>query len=904
MFQFDANTVSDFRPFIRPIRSSTGLRVADINMKTRVLDRHRDEANLLLTVRLPPDEDNTMNFVFGSIDNHLRQNDIVPSAGFGKPYDGIWGQVPRASKNSEDIPSRKYLCHMPARAPAHWKRSTLMQHARLVQSKLGTEEPSIIVAPREGHLIVQGHHCIGPKLLQGYITHFDRVRHDDDPIHAASASEEAELAIGCYAKCSTTRLKAIHRNYPPHLPLDTTWTEVDVQAFDRATVEDDDDDIAILTFSVGSTSGSSSMPTPSTSTSAPSTGSLSAPSAGSVAGPAPSIGALSHTLLFLNDAIDSDDEDQWASVLRESRLMNEEHEHRLANGDTVGVGSSESSSDAGPSSSMSTAGPSSSSSRRRARSPEVEITRAVRQRLATDSSSSSLAIPSASPAAATIPSLSPSVPFQPAFPLPQQPPPSFGPAPRNKGELLRYIARHAPKTLSIFDPGPDVVRVECIRLTGTTTEDLNIIGQMYYEEVIRYSGGVQQVTIVPDFCTTIPRSSNAFLAPPSVQLHHGVRTSVSPAFMTSVVHAVLNDRTVWQHLTDDLKVLSTNEVLDSTYQSRLRAAGHLTLQYLVTHKALPRSVSPAFFEALIHGEEAVDDEDWIEHFHPSAARTLRSWGKSHDAPIEDDQAGLNDYTAKDVLGKTASPWISLSIVNAMSTAQRKGVRRQLVAHFVLGITIGVHTFDDHPTIFAFKHGFDIRLPGSMISQTVCTAFGPNSKPIILALSNMFPRSGEELEVKEVISWHSSEEDSLLPYEAKWKAYFWRYIRGTGHVDHPQLNDLIAADERERLRGDRSLRARFFLQATTASEVIPEPEAIKVNFVHRSATEEDGPSIYSNVLLAVRSCFKDAKAFIGPSLRQLLDELPDDEGQVEGATAFDVALHLALAGPGANSFQMS
>ncbi|KAL0567727.1 hypothetical protein V5O48_014269 [Marasmius crinis-equi] len=880
---FEHNTVES-RPIIRPINSSIGLRVRDLHFKARIFDRHRNEANLVCSVRLPPNQNNVRDFIFNEVDNHLEANGIVPSRGFGTPYDGVQGNLPRTPKNGHtELPLRKFGYSLASRIEQFWDQRKLITHARKLQQDLGLDEPTIIIAPRDGYLIGQGHHCLGPKLFQGLITHFERVRHEDDPVHAVSSLEEAQLAIGCFPQCGNTRTKPIHRAFPSHLPLDTTWTETFEQELENATAEDDEDDIAILTTTIGSApiaSSVSAAPAASSISAGPSSAPAVRPSsgrAGSLSGPIP---------LFLDDAIESDDDDSWASVIQESRRTNdnEEHTRRMSHNATDGAGSSTGVSSLG----------------RRSHSPDTENTRTVRQRTLSSADSSTLA-PAAPSSSATsaVPSSSSTTPSS-VTSLPSTAMSAHVPSPRSSTALLDYIERCAPAAPAFTDPGHGFVRVETFDLSGQyaeyRTEDLGNIAQAFYEHVIRRMGGPLPVTTFRDVEISIPYAAEAFLTEPYIKLHHGIGQSIPRAFMASAMSVVEND-TIWRGLTDDLKVLSTNEVLDAAYEARLSAAGRITVQYLVTHKALPRCISPAFFEAVIRGENAVDDVDWLGLFHPSAARTLRAWGSRHDHPIEDDALHLNACTAIDVFGRT------LAEVNSMSIAQRQGLRRQLVAHLALGINVGVHTFDDHPTILAFKKGFDIPLPAPHADQSICSAFGRRSKLIVLALSHMFPTSGQELEDKEVIRWNSSHDVSLAPYEDKWKAYFWRYLKGVGHVDHPMLHEIIPEDERLRLRNDQGLRSRCFLLAATASEVLPRRLSVKIKFAPRTATEEQAGGIHSNVLLEVKSCFTSVTAFIGPSLKEVLDDLPDNADDATGATAFDVALHTILGCAGANSFQM-
>lgn len=65
-------------------------------------------------------------------------------------------------------------------------------------------------------------------------------------------------------------------------------------------------------------------------------------------------------------------------------------------------------------------------------------------------------------------------------------------------------------------------------------------------------------------------------------------------------------------------------------------------------------------------------------------------------------------------------------------------------------------------------------------------------------------------------------DTLLPYQALWISHFWRWMSGSGHVDHPFIKVFIPYDHHI---GDPFFRTRSFLQYCTGAAVIPQDNRV-------------------------------------------------------------------------------
>jgi hypothetical protein len=93
------------------------------------------------------------------------------------------------------------------------------------------------------------------------------------------------------------------------------------------------------------------------------------------------------------------------------------------------------------------------------------------------------------------------------------------------------------------------------------------------------------------------------------------------------------------------------------------------------------------------------------------------------------------------------------------------------------------------------------------------------------MSQHFPKTGAA--IHGCFKWVSSGVDNLLEYEEMFKECLYRWLDGSGHVDHPQVNALVPENVRRADAQDRGLRARRFLRYLTGLDSIPREGSVQV-----------------------------------------------------------------------------
>ncbi|KAE9384019.1 hypothetical protein BT96DRAFT_788255, partial [Gymnopus androsaceus JB14] len=61
-----------------------------------------------------------------------------------------------------------------------------------------------------------------------------------------------------------------------------------------------------------------------------------------------------------------------------------------------------------------------------------------------------------------------------------------------------------------------------------------------------------------------------------------------------------------------------------------KAFGTLTAWSLLHLYSIPAALTPAVFVAMADGASAIDDVDFLQSFHPSAANVARDWPSSNE----------------------------------------------------------------------------------------------------------------------------------------------------------------------------------------------------------------------------------------------------------------------------------
>ncbi|KAE9385322.1 hypothetical protein BT96DRAFT_795436, partial [Gymnopus androsaceus JB14] len=69
-----------------------------------------------------------------------------------------------------------------------------------------------------------------------------------------------------------------------------------------------------------------------------------------------------------------------------------------------------------------------------------------------------------------------------------------------------------------------------------------------------------------------------------------------------------------------------------------KAFGTLTAWSLLHLYSIPAALTPAVFVAMADGASAIDDVDFLQSFHPSAANVARDWPSSNEMslPMDND----------------------------------------------------------------------------------------------------------------------------------------------------------------------------------------------------------------------------------------------------------------------------
>ncbi|KAL0057056.1 hypothetical protein AAF712_016317 [Marasmius tenuissimus] len=255
---------------------------------------------------------------------------------------------------------------------------------------------------------------------------------------------------------------------------------------------------------------------------------------------------------------------------------------------------------------------------------------------------------------------------------------------------------------------------------------------------------------------------------------------------------IRNDMSLWFLVSDDLEVINTCNLMSPHPNALCKAAAFVCAIFIAERHHLPPKFSPALIEALAHGEASVDDPEWLQEFHSGASNALNSWPKDPAAPVLDTPEA--QFIAS-LFDRQVSHFTDMNI------CARCDVRTQLVALKVLGISIGLFTADNHPTLIAFKEVFNMEL---MHIHTILSVLA-RSKLQVNPTFTHWVLSRDWQYVLRYIDWvNSGISDEFTPYEQSFKAAFTRYINGVGHVQHSELDAIMPPDQRVDGKDDPAL----------------------------------------------------------------------------------------------------
>jgi len=73
---------------------------------------------------------------------------------------------------------------------------------------------------------------------------------------------------------------------------------------------------------------------------------------------------------------------------------------------------------------------------------------------------------------------------------------------------------------------------------------------------------------------------------------------------------------------------------DAQRQSVLKAAGFITMLYIMEFQAIPENFPPAFILAILAGEELLQDLEFLQALTPAQAQMLLPWPLDHSVKLE------------------------------------------------------------------------------------------------------------------------------------------------------------------------------------------------------------------------------------------------------------------------------
>jgi hypothetical protein len=124
--------------------------------------------------------------------------------------------------------------------------------------------------------------------------------------------------------------------------------------------------------------------------------------------------------------------------------------------------------------------------------------------------------------------------------------------------------------------------------------------------------------------------------------HNGVGDGVKRTVITELLEYVCRQGTSFKQLSDEpggkkyiIQVHPpTVAPPDVERQSTLKAAGFITMLYIMEFQAIPEIFPPAFILAILAGEQPLQDLDFLQALAPAQAQILLPWPLDHSVKLE------------------------------------------------------------------------------------------------------------------------------------------------------------------------------------------------------------------------------------------------------------------------------
>jgi hypothetical protein len=124
--------------------------------------------------------------------------------------------------------------------------------------------------------------------------------------------------------------------------------------------------------------------------------------------------------------------------------------------------------------------------------------------------------------------------------------------------------------------------------------------------------------------------------------HNGVGDGVKRTAITELLEYVCRQGTTFKQLSDEpgakkyiIQVHPPTVALpDTERQSTLKAAGFITMLYIMEFQAIPEIFPPAFILAILAGEQPLQDLEFLQALAPAQAQILLPWPLDHTIKLE------------------------------------------------------------------------------------------------------------------------------------------------------------------------------------------------------------------------------------------------------------------------------
>ncbi|KAI0683562.1 hypothetical protein C8Q76DRAFT_804192 [Earliella scabrosa] len=330
----------------------------------------------------------------------------------------------------------------------------------------------------------------------------------------------------------------------------------------------------------------------------------------------------------------------------------------------------------------------------------------------------------------------------------------------------------------------------------------------------------------------------------------------------------------------------------------MKTAGFLALMHMAGGHGGPFPASPFLLRHVVEGRSSCSiDHAFMRLIDPDLYDGLRLWvdhDKSDDLPASPSNPLFALLTAADIDPHACS--------RPPSAQDLLWIEQTLVSFAALGAKDISQTADFR----AFQAGMTHVLPAG---TTLAELFEGRSRDFIAAMCNhqlestdtLIPHIHFESTLdRELIQAATANSDFIdndtwdVLYENLFEERLLRYLRGTGHPDHPDVIAVVGVEEYSRSLGDPVLRSRLFLHTVSGSDLVPlDPNwKLRIKFRHRRGRREPDTSNKHAPLpraLEVHSCFYDCVVTVDAGLRNLLLEPPP-------YAAFEAWIHGAFLSP--------